>query len=96
MAVCMMLLGIVLVSIGTAIYMSAKWGAGPTDWFSLVISEKWGISFGKMSIATEGAAVLLGFLIGGPVQIGTLVFCLIYGPITDYFLRILQKRIKAF
>ncbi|MBO1514909.1 YczE/YyaS/YitT family protein [Metabacillus bambusae] len=90
-AVFFMLFGIVLVSFGTALYMSAKMGAGPTDWFSLVVSEKWGISFGRMSIFTEGGAVLIGFLLSGPVQIGTLVFCLIYGPITDYFLQYLQK-----
>jgi uncharacterized membrane protein YczE len=51
-----------------------------------------------MVIATEGAAVLLGFLMGIPVEIGMLVFCLIYGPIIDYFLRELLKHkwIKSF
>ncbi|MCD1260505.1 YitT family protein [Paenibacillus athensensis] len=82
-----LLAGIALVSLGTALYMSADMGAGPTDWFSLVISEKWGLSFGLLSIATEALAVVGGLLLHGPVQLGTLLFCLVYGPITGFLLK---------
>jgi uncharacterized membrane protein YczE len=77
-------IGIVVMGIGGGLYNAAGLGAGPRDGFMMSISDKTGISIGKMRIITETSVLVIGLLIGGPVFIFTFVFTFIQSPIFQY------------
>lgn len=76
--------GIVIMGGGGGVYNAAKIGSGPRDGFMLSISDKTGYSIGSIRIATELMVLVIGFLIGGPVFIFTLIFTFVQSPIFQY------------
>lgn len=78
------IIGIVVMGVGGGMYNAAGVGSGPRDGFMLSISDKTGISIGKVRIITETSILLVGLLIGGPVFIFTLVFTFIQSPIFQF------------
>lgn len=78
------IIGIVIMGIGGGIYNGAGIGSGPRDGFMLSISDKTGISIGKVRIITETLVLVIGWLIGGPVFIFTFIFTFIQSPIFQY------------
>ncbi|MGP4079946.1 YczE/YyaS/YitT family protein [Pseudalkalibacillus sp. R45] len=79
--VLVLFLGIVLMGIGGGMYSGARIGAGPRDGFMLSISDKLGMSISRVRIIVESIALLLGWLLGGPVFIFTFVITFIQSPI---------------
>ncbi|MFL5964602.1 MAG: YczE/YyaS/YitT family protein [Gaiellaceae bacterium] len=72
--------GLACFGVGTAFYIGANLGAGPRDSLMLVGSRRSGIRIGAMRAIIEIAVLLLGFLLGGTVGLGTLVFAALIGP----------------
>jgi len=77
-------IGIAVMGIGGGLYNAAGVGSGPRDGFMLSISDKSGISIGKVRIMTETSILVVGLLIGGPVFIFTFIFTFIQSPIFQY------------
>ena len=75
-----MLVSILLSGIATAVYIGANGGAGPRDSLMLAISRVSGWSVRLSRAVIEVLVVLLGWILGGPVGIGTLLFALLIGP----------------
>lgn len=61
-------------------------GTGPRDSFMLALNERMGWGIGKVRIGIECMVTLLGFLLGGPVSMGTLVTALTIGPLIKWFI----------
>ncbi|MGM8213702.1 YczE/YyaS/YitT family protein [Virgibacillus sp. W0430] len=78
------LLGIVLMGFGGGVYNAAHLGAGPRDGFMLSISDKSGISIGKVRIMTESSVLIFGLLLGGPVFVITFIFTFIQSPLFQF------------
>lgn len=76
--------GIVVMGIGGGIYNAAGVGSGPRDGFMLSISDKSGLSIGKIRIITESIVLIIGLLLGGPVFIFTFIFTFVQSPIFQY------------
>jgi uncharacterized protein len=91
-----LILGTVLISLGAALTIFSNLGAGPIDTFMLVIHKKFGLSVKVATTFIEGGALLVGLLLGGPIGIGTIMVCLLIGPMIEFFLIILQKGKIAF
>ncbi len=90
-----LIIGICLVGFGTGMYIAADLGAGPSDWFSLAVAERTGFSYSKTTTFTEISAVILGFILNGPIFIGTLLFSLFYGPIMVFSLKIWKQNVRV-
>jgi uncharacterized membrane protein YczE len=84
-------LGVIITSIGTAMYLAPNWGAGPRDSLMLVLSQRLRAPIGAMRVAIDISVVVMGWLLGGPVGIGTLLAAVTTGPWTQYFLRIITN-----
>ena len=69
--------------VGSAFYICASLGAGPRDSLMLVTARRLGVRIGAARTGLELAALALGFLLGGTVGIGTLVFALGIGPVVE-------------
>ena len=76
-----MLAGLVILAYTQWAYMLAALGCGPRD--TLLV----GLAIGAVSIALLGSATLIGWLLGGPVGIGTLICAFASGPIMQMAFR---------
>ena len=72
--------GLACFGVGTAFYIGANLGAGPRDSLMLVGSRRTGIRIGAVRAMLEISVLLVGFLLGGTVGVGTLAFAALIGP----------------
>lgn len=75
--------GILLVGLGTALYIGAAHGAGPRDSLMLVGARRTGLRVGLVRALLEVAVAVLGFGLGGTVGLGTVAFALGIGPVVE-------------
>ena len=69
-------------------YMLAALGCGPRDTLLVGLAKRARrIPIGAVSIALLGSATLIGWLLGGPVGIGTLICAFAFGPIMQLAFR---------
>jgi len=89
----MLLASVVVIGMGSALYIKAGFGAGPRDSFMLVVHRRTGIRLGIARWLIEVTAVALGILLGGDFGIGTIIFSMLVGFSVDWFFRLLGVRI---
>lgn len=87
-------LGFLILGIGCAFYISASVGAGPRDTIMMIIVEKFGGSVRMARTIMEVFAVTAGWLLGGPVGVGTIVLALGTGQIIQMALPVFKKRLE--
>lgn len=75
--------GIFVMGYGVGMYVSPKMGAGPRDDLMLILVQKTGFSVSTIRTAIEVIVALLGWMLGGPVGIGTVVSALLIGGIVQ-------------
>lgn len=80
------LLGIIVMAYGVGVYVCPNIGAGPRDSLMLLFSEKFGITIKKARTFMEVIVAVLGWILGGPVGIGTIIIALFMGQIIHYSL----------
>lgn len=73
------IIGAVVLGIGTAWYVTANLGAGPRDSLMLGLAHRSGWQVGTVRTLMEGTALLAGWAIGGPVGVGTIISALLMG-----------------
>jgi uncharacterized membrane protein YczE len=90
--VLMLLSAILLMGIASAIYIGVNAGAGPRDSLMLAVHRKsgWSIRFGRAVI--EILVVTVGWLLGGPLGFGTLIFALLIGPTVQWAFKLFHVR----
>ena len=77
--VAMDFLGIAMVGIGSALYITCALGPGPRDGLMTAIHKRTGVRVGRVRLGIEGAVLILGALLGGTVGLGTALFALFIG-----------------
>ena len=78
-AVAYCLIGIAMVGFGSALYITCGLGPGPRDGLMTAIHNRSGIRIGRVRLAIEGSVLIAGWLLGGTVGLGTLLFALFIG-----------------
>lgn len=73
------LLGIALVGIGTALYITCGLGPGPRDGAMTGIHNRTGIRVGRVRMGIEVTVLVIGALLGGRIGLGTALFALLIG-----------------
>ncbi len=77
-----MIIGLVVIGYTQFMYMKAALGCGPRDTLLVGLKKRMKrIPIGVVSIGLLSSATLIGFLLGGPVGIGTIICALCQGPI---------------
>ena len=78
----MLFAGLVIIGYTQFLYMKAALGCGPRDTLLVGLKKRLKrIPIGVVSIALLSTATLIGYLLGGPVGIGTLLCAFCQGPI---------------
>ncbi|AJZ83551.1 MULTISPECIES: membrane protein YczE [Streptomyces] len=84
----MLLFAIVLCGAATGLYISARFGAGPRDGLMTGLHRRTGWSLRLVRTGIELAVLATGFALGGSVGLGTVLFALTIGPLSQFFLRV--------
>ncbi|MCG7343529.1 YitT family protein [Sporosarcina sp. ACRSL] len=79
-------LGVAVMAYGVGIYVAPNIGAGPRDSLMLIFVEKFGISVKVVRTTIEVIVAFTGWLLGGPVGIGTVIIALLIGQFVHYAL----------
>ncbi len=73
------LIGIGMVGLGSALYITCALGPGPRDGLMTALHNSTGVRIGRVRLAIEGSVFVAGWLLGGTVGLGTLLFALLIG-----------------
>ena len=73
MGIIMMITGLFIISFGSYFYIASGFGAGPRDSLMVALQRKTGLPVGLCRGFLEGTVVLIGWLLGGPVGLGTVL-----------------------
>ena len=87
-----LLLGTLIMGFATAIYVGVDAGAGPRDSLMLAISRLGKTSLRVSRTSIEVTVVVLGWLLGGPAWLGTLIAAIAIGPAVQFGFRVLKVR----
>jgi len=79
-------LGCVILAFGMTIVIKSEAGTGPNDLVAIVIAEKVKKNFGIIRVFVDILFVIVGFVLGGTVGIGTLVCAVLVGLVANVFL----------
>ncbi|MGF2947928.1 membrane protein YczE [Microbacterium alcoholitolerans] len=86
------LAGLVLLAFASGLYISAGFGPGPRDGLMTGLVARTGKPVWLVRTALEGGVLVSGFLLGGPVGLGTVVFAFGVGPLIGWFLGAFTRR----
>ncbi|WP_278523516.1 YczE/YyaS/YitT family protein [Clostridium cochlearium] len=86
----MMMIGLFIIGIATYLYLSVGWGAGPRDGLMVALSKKIKKPVGLIRSSIELMALILGYILGGSVGIGTFITVLCIGPIVQIVFKIFK------
>ena len=73
------IIGIVMVGAGSALYITCGLGKGPRDGMMTGLHYRTGVRVGRVRLGIEVVVSILGALLGGALGIGTLLFALLIG-----------------
>lgn len=84
--IALMVAGVVLNGLATALYMGAQFGRGPRDGLMTGLARRTGLSLRLVRTGLEVAVVLLGLLLGGALGVGTVLYAVAIGPLAQAML----------
>lgn len=90
-----LILGCVILAFGMTIVIRSEAGTGSNDLVAVVISEKGHFNFGLTRVVTDSIFVLVGFIMGGKLGIGTIICAFLVGFVADFFMPYSQKLISS-
>ena len=73
--------GMLLLAVASGIYIGARLGAGPRDGLMTGIHARFGVPLWAGRTGVELTVLIAGWILGGNVGIGTVIFALAIGPL---------------
>jgi len=86
-----MLVGVLTIAAGSGLYLASDLGPGPRDGLMTGLHLRFGWSIRRARTAIELTVLALGFLAGGTIGLGTVVFALGIGPLVQLALRVFDR-----
>jgi uncharacterized membrane protein YczE len=87
--------GIGLCGVATGMYIGADLGPGPRDGLMTGLARRTGRSIRLVRTGLEVTVLAVGWLLGGTVGIGTVLFAVAIGPLVQLFLPLFDSRRRA-
>ena len=84
-------IGIILVGIGSALYLTANLGPGPRDGWMTGVQKKTDWPIGRIRVGIESIVLIIGITFGGTFGLGTVMFAIGIGPTISMFLGIVSN-----
>ena len=93
--IAMMVGAVVLNAFSTVLYVGAGLGPGPRDGLMTGLVVRTGLSVRLVRTSIEATVLAIGWLLGGTVGVGTVIYAFGIGPLVQFFVRITPKRVLA-
>ncbi|WUH94779.1 hypothetical protein OG900_34625 [Streptomyces sp. NBC_00433] len=84
----LLLCGVLFNGVATGLYIAARFGPGPRDGLMTGLHRRTGRSLRLIRTGIELTVLVAGFLLGGGVGVGTVLYALAIGPLAQFFLRV--------
>ena len=78
--------GIVLNGVAGGLYIGSQLGPGPRDGLMTGFARRTGLSIRLVRTTIEVVVLSIGWLLGGPVGLGTVLYAVSIGPLVQFFL----------
>lgn len=78
--------GIVLNGVAGGLYIGSQLGPGPRDGLMTGFARRTGLSIRLVRTTIEVVVLAIGWLLGGPVGLGTVLYAVSIGPLVQFFL----------
>lgn len=78
--------GVVLNGLAAAVYIGARLGPGPRDGLTTGFCARTGTSLRLVRTVVEVTVLAVGWLLGGTIGVGTVLYAVSIGPLTQAFL----------
>mgnify|MGYP001109454324 CR=1 FL=1 len=90
-----MALGCVILAIGMALVIVSDAGTGPNDLVAVILTDKLKkFQFRTVRICCDLFFIIVGWLLGGTVGIGTVTAAFLVGPVAQVFLPVHRRNIE--
>lgn len=90
-----MALGCVILAIGMALVIVSDAGTGPNDLVAVILTDKLKkFQFRTVRICCDLFFIIVGWLLGGTVGIGTVTAAFLVGPVAQFFLPVHRRNIE--
>ena len=86
----MLLTAVLTMGVASAVYIGVDAGAGPRDSLMLAIHRTTKLSLRMARGSVEATVFIIGWLLGGPAGIGTLIFALLIGPSVQWAFKVFK------
>lgn len=90
-SIVMVLIGIFMVGLGSALYITCGLGPGPRDGLMTALHNRTGVRIGRVRLGIEGTVLVFGAILGGTVGVGTLLFAGLIGQAIAVNLGVLSR-----
>lgn len=87
--------GMVLVAVASGLYIGADFGPGPRDGLMTGLHARFGWPIWAARLGVEASVLLAGWILGGTVGIGTIIFALGIGPLVHRTLPLFDRTRRA-
>ena len=91
--VAMMVGAVVLNAVSTVLYIGAGLGPGPRDGLMTGLVVRTGLSVRLVRTSIEATVLAVGWLLGGTVGIGTVLYAVAIGPLVQLLVRMTPERV---
>jgi uncharacterized membrane protein YczE len=88
----MLLVSVLIQGIASAVYIGVDAGAGPRDSLMLAIHRTTKLSLRLARASIELTVFTIGWLLGGPAGIGTLIFAILIGPAVQWAFKVFKVK----
>jgi uncharacterized membrane protein YczE len=82
--------GLALLAVATGMYIGARLGPGPRDGLMTGLHTRTGLPIWAARTGIEVTVLVVGFVLGGQLGLGTLAFALLIGPMVNVTLPLLR------
>lgn len=89
--VALLIAAVLLNGVATGLYIGAGYGPGPRDGLMTGLHRRSGRSIRLVRTCIEVTVLAVGWLLGGTVGVGTVVYALAIGPVAQVFLRLFGR-----
>lgn len=86
--------GIGLVAIASGLYIGARFGPGPRDGLMTGLNSRFGWPIWASRLGVEATVLVAGWLLGGTVGLGTILFAALIGPAVHVCLPLFDRRAR--
>ena len=87
---------VVVIGVGSALYLSTNLGPGPRDGLMTGLHRRLGVSLVYVRLTLEATVLVVGWLMGGTVGVGTAFFAATIGFSIGASLNIMDRIVKRF